>query len=105
MTKRKPKAKPKPNRSRGVAIQVYVSREERGDIRQIARKRGVTLSTLVRDWIRRSAAAVAAAAEREPKPPAADPRQISLLAACPDCPLAHVGIHDASCPMGLPPSN
>jgi transposase-like protein len=109
MTKRKPaKRKTTPKRKRGVAIQVYVSREERADIRMIARRRGVTLSTLVRDWIRRSAAAAVA---REPKPVAVDPRQLAILdafegaapfkPACDECPFAHLSIHDsvcASCP-------
>lgn len=103
MTKSKPKPKPKkPNRSRGVAIQVYVSREERADLRMIARRRGVSLSTLVRDWTRRSAAGIEA---REPKAPAVDPRQMPLAAACDccdECPLAHVGIHDASCAANGP---
>lgn len=116
MTKRK-KA---PKRKRGVPLQVYVSPDERADIRAIATKRGVSLSMLVRDWIRRSAAAAVA---RDPKPAAIDPRQLRIGDAlsftvlkeataesqfvvvgvpCCDGPLVHIGIHDASCPNGLP---
>lgn len=115
MTKRKPR--PKRKRKRGMPIQVYVSPEERADLRATARKRGVTVSTLVRNWIRRAAAAEwrgalrdSAAAQRNVD----DPRQLSILKhatadskfvvvgdacdACCDSPLLHLGIHDASCP-------
>lgn len=71
MTKRKTA----PKRTRGVAIQIYVSPDERADIRAIARKRDVTISTLVRDWIRRSTAAALA---REREGCADDPRQLAL---------------------------
>jgi hypothetical protein len=112
MTKRKPQTT---KRKRGLPIQVYVSPEERADLRATARKRGVTVSTLVRNWIRRAAAAewrvaaAAAAAARDD-----DPRQLSILKhatgksqfvvvgdacdACCNSPLLHLGIHDASCP-------
>lgn len=115
MTERK--QKPKWIRKREVPIQVYVSPDERADIRAIARKRGVSLSTLVRNWIRRSAAAdvrdgIGRPAAREAF--VVDPRQLSILKhataesqfvvvgdacdACCDSPLLHLGIHDASCP-------
>ena len=133
MTQRKPAPKRKPTpkrRKRGLPIQVYVSPEERADLRAIARTRGVTVSKLVRDWIRRSAAA-ALGAVRKGCPE--DPRQMPLILAClrcgelldgPDsnwcpacaygieqcdgteqcdgdgCPLAHVGVHDACCSNG-----
>jgi hypothetical protein len=116
MTQRKttPKKRPTPKRVRGVTIQVYVSREERAQLRIMKRKRGVSLSTLVRDWIRRSAAASIAS---EPKPAVVDPRQLRIGDAsltvlreptaasqfvvlgvpCCDSPLLHVGIHDGGC--------
>jgi hypothetical protein len=120
MTQRKPTPKKSPTpkrRKRGLPIQVYVSPDERADLRAIARTRGVTVSTLVRDWIRRSAAAAhGALRERERCP--ADPRQLRIGDAsltvlreptaasqfvvvgvqCCDSPLLHLGIHDASCP-------
>lgn len=111
-----PKRKPTPKRrKRGLPIQVYVSPEERADLRATARKRGVTVSTLVRNWIRRAAAAEwrgalrdSAAAQRNVD----DPRQLTILKhatadsqfvvigvqPCCDSPLLHLGIHDASCP-------
>jgi predicted RNA-binding Zn-ribbon protein involved in translation (DUF1610 family) len=84
----------KPKRKRGVPVQVYLSAAECADIQKLARKRGVSVSTLVRSWVRR-----ATAATRGPKAVAAqlDPRQLQLADAHTECPLAHIGIHDAGC--------
>jgi hypothetical protein len=78
MTKRK--AAPKHKRKRGLPIQVYVSPEERADLRATARKRGVTVSTLVRNWIRRAAAAERGALRDSAA--AVDPRQLLFCLRC-----------------------
>jgi hypothetical protein len=77
MTKRKPT---KRTRKRGVPIQVYVSNAECAAMRSIARKRGVSLSTLVRGWIRRSAAAAGdTPASRARAVVTVDPRQLDAF--------------------------
>jgi hypothetical protein len=93
MTQRKPTPKKRPTpkrRKRGLPIQVYVSPDERADIRASARKRGVTVSTLVRNWIAaewRGALRDSAAAARE------DPRQLTILKhATADDPIVVVGV-------------
>src|SRR4249919_2273933 len=73
------KKKPKWVRKRGVAIQVYVSSEEEAVLRALARRRGVSMSALIRNWIRRSAAASVA---REPRQFIADPRQLATCVRC-----------------------
>lgn len=117
MTKRKPK-KQKQKRTRTVPIQFYLSSDESAELRAIARTRGVAVSQLVRDWIRRSAAA-AHGALREREACVADPRQLRIGDAsftvlkeataesqfvrlgvrgpCCDSPLVHIGIHDGAC--------
>jgi hypothetical protein len=70
MTRRK-----RPKRVRTIPIQVYVSSREHAALLKLAGQRGVSLSELVRGWVRRAAAA---SAGREPKPIVEDPRQLRL---------------------------
>lgn len=62
-------------RKRGIPIQVYVSAAEHRELAALAAKRAITVSSLVRRWIRK---ATAAANARGPKPVYEDPRQLRL---------------------------
>ena len=80
MTKRKARARANPllkRRSRGVPIQVYVSKTEHAQLTAIAKRQCCTVSEVVRAWIEQSStvalAFAVAAAEK-----AIDPRQLKI---------------------------
>jgi hypothetical protein len=74
---RKSREKPsKPNRTRAVPIQVYVSDVERHNLQELVRQRNVSVSELVRVWIR---GALAASAAKRDDVTAVDPRQVELF--------------------------
>lgn len=80
MTQRKPRTrrKRKPGRrTRTIPIQFYVSEVEHAGLETIARQRELSVSELVRRWIRR-AAVRAAVGRGARKTPPEDPRQLRL---------------------------
>jgi len=74
--KRKHEKQVKPRRARTVPIQVYVSEVERANLQALVSQRDVSVSELVRVWIRRALAA-SVATKRAAVPP--DPRQVDLF--------------------------
>lgn len=72
--KTKHEKKHKPRRARGIPIQVYVSEAEHSALRKLTHKRDLSVSALVRVWIRR------AIAQSQPaRVVPADPRQVALF--------------------------
>lgn len=74
-SKRKHEKQAKPRRARGIPIQVYVSAVERTQLLQLTRRRDVSVSDLVRVWIRRAIAASAPKSAAAPR----DPRQAEMF--------------------------
>ncbi len=60
-----------------VPVQVYVSESEHAELQALSERRGVTIATIVRAWIKR---ATAAERGRSRAPAAEDPRQLRIEA-------------------------
>lgn len=75
--KKKPQQPPKPQRLRRSPLQVYLSEDEREDLRIIAQRNGVTASELVRRWIVRTTAGMRRY-DRVKRGPEDDPRQMTV---------------------------
>jgi hypothetical protein len=80
----KPPPPPKVTRSRGVPVQVYLSKSERRALQRICRKREETVADVLRRWIWRSMQESGLAKKRKQAKaaqPETDPRQLDISAA------------------------